>query len=366
MRNLKRKGIKILSVVGARPQFIKEAMLQIELRKKPEIEEVLVHTGQHFDDNMSDSFFDILEIKKPEYFLNINNKSHGEMTGLMMIELEKIFKLELPDYVIVYGDTNSTLAAALVARKLNIKVIHIEAGLRQEPKSMPEEINRVLTDHSSTILFAPSNIAVENLYNEGIINNVFNVGDIMYDLYLEMEKHFDNKIFNKYSLEKNKYILVTIHRDFNVDDRNNLQRILEKFKEISKTYRMVLPLHPRTRDRIIKYSLSEYLNSILVINPLNYFQLMGLLKNSYKIITDSGGLQKEAYYSNKEACVLMPDTCWSELITSKYNTLVNIDNLVDSVLKKPNKIIDRGLYGKGNTAKKIIEIILNDYLKENV
>jgi UDP-N-acetylglucosamine 2-epimerase (non-hydrolysing) len=357
--------MKIISVIGARPQIIKEAMFQKELSNFENINEIVIHTGQHYDNKMSGDFFDKLNIKKPDYFLNINQKSHAEMTALMMIELEKIFIYEKPDYVLVYGDTNSTLAGAIVARKMNIKVIHVEAGLRQEPKSMPEEINRVLTDHSSDFLFVPSDFAIKNLEREGIDKNVYNVGDIMYDLYKYMEPHFNLDIYKKLGLVLGNYLVLTLHRDFNVDNKEFLEMILISLSELSTKISIVFPIHPRTMNRIKEFSLEKYLHNFVMVEPLDYFDLMGLVKNSYKVITDSGGLQKEAYFSFKQACIIMPDTGWRELIDLKYNILVNNTNLIDKVLQKPTKIDISNIYGDGNTAKRIIEILIGDFNNNN-
>lgn len=355
--------MKIVSIVGARPQFVKESIFQKELRKHSDIEEILVHTGQHYDFNMSESFFKDLNIDMPKYNLNINNKTNTAMTAEMMLEIEKILITEKPDYILVYGDTNSTLAGALVARKMGIKVVHIEAGLRQNPKDMPEEINRVLTDHSSHLLFTPSIHAVENLKFEGIVEGVHNVGDIMYDLFLENKKHFNQQIHEKFNLKINDYIVLTMHRDFNVDDPKILEKILIALKKISMKITIVFPIHPRTRSRIKQFGFEHYLEKIMIINPLSYFDLMGLTMNSKKVITDSGGFQKESYFLNKNACVLMPDTAWIELIKENINTLVNHENLFDVVFNKSNEITNTNIYGNGKAAKKIIEIIIKDYNK---
>ncbi|AUD64575.1 UDP-N-acetylglucosamine 2-epimerase [Tenericutes bacterium MZ-XQ] len=353
--------MKIISIVGARPQFIKEAMMQKELKKHPFIKKKLIHTGQHYDYNMSGSFFEILKLEQPDYNLEINNSTHGKMTGLMMIKIEEILMLEQPDYVVLYGDTNSTLAGALVARKLNIRIVHIEAGLRQNPKSMPEEINRVLTDHSSDILFVSSQLGIDVLKNEGITQSVFNVGDIMYDLFLLMKDQFNYDYFSELGLEKNKYILCTIHRDFNVDKIEVLEPLIKSLNTISNQFPVVIPIHPRTADRLKKFNLSKFTDNLVIINPVDYFHLMGLVANSYKVITDSGGLQKEAYYSNKEAIVIMPDTGWIELVELGYNKLRDCNNFINDSLSEPMKIENKNIYGNGTASKLIVEIMIKDF-----
>ena len=237
--------MKVLSLVGARPQFIKEAVLHKEF-KKSGVHEIIVHSGQHYDVNMSDIFFKTLEIKKPDYFLNVKSSLHGEMTGQIMIEFERVLLKEKPDVVLVYGDTNTTLAGALVAAKLKIPLAHIEAGIRMEPKTMPEEINRVLTDRISDYLFCPSELAVQNLKKEGIAKAVHFVGDVMYDLFLKMKPLFKYDLLAKYNLEENEYIITTIHRDYNVDDPVKLEKILKQLSEVANQRKVVLPLHPRT------------------------------------------------------------------------------------------------------------------------
>lgn len=356
--------MKIISVIGARPQFVKEAIMQRGFKKHNDIIEVVVHTGQHFDSNMSGIFFEDFKMEAPKYELNINNKSPVTMIAEMMIEMEKIIQIEKPDYVLLYGDTNSTLAGALSARKMNVKVIHVEAGLRQEPKDMPEEINRVLTDHSSHLLFTPSLHSVENLKKEGISKNVFNVGDIMYDLFLETEKQIDLKEHLKYGLVENEYIVLTMHRDFNVDDKHKLKSILIELKKINKQIQIIFPIHPRTKNKITEFGLKDYIKDMVVIEPIPYVELLGLAKNSFKIITDSGGFQKESYFLNKKASVLMPDTAWIELIDHGINTLVNSENIFEITLKPDNKEFMINIYGEGDAVDKIIKTIKKDYKME--
>ena len=349
--------MKILSVIGARPQFVKEAVIQNEIRKHSDIVEIVVHTGQHYDENMSGVFFDVLNMREPEYNLGISSSKHGEMTALMMIELEKIILEEKPDVVILYGDTNSTLAGALVCSKLKVKVAHIEAGLRQNPKDMPEEINRVLTDHISDFLFVPSKLAIENLTNEGLKKNVFFVGDVMYDVFKQMEHQFNTAILHEMDLQKENYIVLTLHRDFNVDNKETLEKILIEINKVSQKMKVIFPIHPRTKKRIYEFGLEKTTKDIKIIEPLNYIDLMSLTQNAYKIITDSGGYQKEAYFASKEALVLMPDTAWRELLTDGGNVLVDSNNLFNEAFRENNSEIKQNIYGNGNAAVKIVDIL---------
>lgn len=348
--------MKVLSLVGARPQFIQEAVLHKEFIKQG-ISEILVHSGQHYDYNMSDSFMDILTIKKPQYFLGIKATTHAEMTGQTMIEFEKIAYKEKPMFILVNGDTNTTLAGALVAAKLKIPLVHVESGIRMEPKTMPEEINRVVTDHVSQLLTCPSKLTVANLKKEGIVKGVHLVGDVMYDLFLAMKSNFDLEYHKKLGLKENNYAITTIHRDYNVDDPHILETILKQLVVISKEVRVVLPLHPRTKKRIKQFGLIKYLKKLLTIEPLNYFQLMGLTANTYKVITDSGGYQKEAFYFNKQAIIVMPDTGWRELLG--WNHLSGPSKISEALHKKPSVIPASDVYGKGDAGAKIVGILLS-------
>lgn len=350
----------ILSIVGARPQFIKEAVIQREISKRLDVKEIVVHTGQHYDENMSGAFFEVLKMKEPDYNLGIQSCSHSEMTGQMMIELEKVIAKEEPEAVLLYGDTNSTLAGALVCAKMKIKTAHIEAGLRQLPRDMPEEINRVIIDRISDFLFVPSDLSAKNLKAEGIENNVFIVGDVMYDLYSIMCSKFDYSLIRKLGLEKNNYIIMTLHRDFNVDNKKVLANILNEVNRISKECKVVFPVHPRTKARIEKFGLNNIIKDVFVIEPLDYLKLMGLTQNAYKIITDSGGYQKEAYFASKSACVIMPDTGWRELIEIGVNKLVQPSNLYKEVFSNERHQMPEEIYGDGNAAKKIIDILFED------
>lgn len=349
--------MKILSIIGARPQFVKDAIIQNEINKYEDIDEVVVHTGQHYDDNMSGVFFEVLDMKKPEYNLGIKASYHGEMTGKMIIELEKIMIKEKPDIVLLYGDTNSTLAGAIAASKLKTKIAHVEAGLRQEPKDMPEETNRILTDRISTYLFAPSKLGVENLHHEGISDNVFFTGDVMYDVFLKMKPKFDYSMIEELGLKKNEYIMMTMHRDFNVDIPEKLERILFDVNRLSREIKVVLPIHPRTKKRIQEFGLEHLTGNIMIIEPVDYLTLMGMTEHCFKVVTDSGGYQKEAYFAGKQACILMPDTGWRELTDSGLNVLSQEDKIYENVLSSSRTEYIKNIYGDGKASEKIISIL---------
>ena len=352
--------MKLLTIVGARPQFIKAAAFSSTLKNYPEVKEVIVHTGQHYDKNMSNVFFEELSIPKPKYILNSGGKLHGEMTGYQLTEIEKIIISENPDYVIVYGDTNSTLAGALAAVKLHIPVVHIESGLRSFNIRMPEEINRILTDRMSTFLFCPSKTASENLINEGFNafqSNIFDVGDIMYDsIKLFSALHHNNLEF------KAPFALCTIHRQENTDDINRISEILEGMNHISNEINIKLPLHPRTK-KLLKTLKVKLGDNIEVLEPLSYKDFIGLMQHSEIIISDSGGIQKEAYFLKKNCIVLRDETEWKELTDSNNNILVgaNKNKLIKAYQErsKLNQNFSNPIYGDGKTARKIIDILVN-------
>lgn len=348
--------MKIITVIGARPQFIKAAAVSNKLRKNNK--EILIHTGQHYDENMSKIFFDELNIPYPDYNLSVGSGGHGKQTGEMLIKLESIYEKENPDIVMVYGDTNSTLAGALVASKMLIPVIHVEAGLRSFNKSMPEEQNRILTDHISNLLFAPTDTAVKNLESEGIIKNVYNVGDVMFDAIM----HFKDvslkrsNIIDKLNLNNSEYILTTIHRAENTNDILRLKNIIEALNESDKT--IVLPLHPRTRKYINDYNLNINTN-IKLIEPVGYLDMISLEGNSSKIITDSGGVQKEAFFMKKPCITMREETEWIETVENGWNILVGTDKdkILDSIVNfMPNKP-QKKIFGDGNSSEKICRII---------
>ena len=289
---------KIVTILGARPQFVKAAVLSRVILDMQQIEEVIVHTGQHFDKNMSAVFFNEMQIPKPKYNLAINGLTHGAMTGQMLEKVETILLDEKPDAVVIYGDTNSTLAGALAAKKLDIKVIHIEAGLRSFNMQMPEEINRILTDRISNLLSCPSDTAIQNLKNEGFDNLPIKIekhGDIMKDAVAFYSKKSSDKssIIKTLNLEKDSFVLTTIHRQENTDDETKIREIFTALDEINKTKQVVLPLHPRTKKVLEKFKINS---NITFIDPVGYLDMLELLKNCAMVITDSGGLQKEAFW----------------------------------------------------------------------
>lgn len=348
--------MKIVTVLGARPQFIKAAAVSIKLRKKHD--EIIVHTGQHYDDNMSKVFFDELEIPYPGYNLNIGSGGHGFQTGNMLVKIEEILEHEKADCVLVYGDTNSTLAGALAASKMLIPVAHVEAGLRSFNMAMPEEQNRILTDHISKYLFTPTETAVKNLCNEGIKDRVYNVGDVMYDAVL----HFGNvaqkksRVLEQYGLMPDEYILATIHRAENTNDIQRLRNIIKAFNDSGEL--IVLPLHPRTKKYIESYDLGLNEN-IKVIEPVGYLDMVMLEKNSKKILTDSGGVQKEAFFCNKPCITLRDETEWVETVDNGWNTLCGADydkilNAINNFKPEKTRI---NYFGNGKAAEAIIDIL---------
>ena len=345
---------KIITVVGARPQFIKAATLSRQF-KLLGIEEKIIHTGQHFDANMSEIFFDEMEIPKPAYQLDIHGVSHGAMTGRMLEGIEKILMTEKPDGVLVYGDTNSTLAGALAAAKLHIPVIHVEAGLRSFNMEMPEEINRILTDRISNALFCPTDTAVNNLMREGFDNmpiQIIKNGDVMQDaaMYYADKAQLKSDIIRKAGL--NKFVLATIHRQENTDNPENLKNIIEGLNAIHKEIPVVVPMHPRTRNILAQnYQLPDF----TIIDPVGYFDMIMLLKSCEMVITDSGGVQKEAFFFAKHCITLREQTEWVELVDKGFNFLVgsDIDKLRDAFDFFRNKQSDFSidLYGNGKAAE---------------
>lgn len=351
--------MKIITVLGARPQFIKAAPVSRELRKNHT--ELIIHTGQHYDSNMSDIFFEELKIPKPDYYLGVGSGNHGKQTGEMLVKIEEIVLEEKPDYLMVYGDTNSTLAGALVAAKLHIPVIHIEAGLRSFNKKMPEEINRIMTDHVSEFLFCPTGTAVKNLKNENVTRNVFNIGDVMYDAVLYNKKLAEEKseILNQYSLTPKGYHLITIHRAENTDNLENMTNILSAFEKIQE--HKVWPIHPRTRHKLEGYGIDlNKIPNLKVIEPVGYLDMLTLEANAKKIITDSGGVQKEAYFMQVPCITVREQTEWVETLEEGANILVgtSVRNLLDAVEKHVSPSY-REVFGDGNASMKIVEMIEN-------
>ncbi len=314
--------MKVLTVVGARPQFIKAAPVSQELRKVAT--EVLVHTGQHFDANMSDVFFEELRIPKPDYHLGIGGGSHGAMTGAMLAKLEEVIQREKPDWVLVYGDTNSTMAGGLAAAKLHVPVAHVEAGLRSFNRQMPEEINRVLTDHLSTLLFAPTDTAVRHLSNEGITEGVHQVGDVMYDATLMFKPRAEERLdrLDALGLMPGGFALATVHRAENTDDPQRLGAILSALGELSLP--VVWPMHPRTRKQLHAFGLTLP-EHIRMVEPVGYLDMLLLESRARVILTDSGGVQKEACFLRVPCLTLRDETEWTETVSAGWNVLVDAD-----------------------------------------
>jgi UDP-N-acetylglucosamine 2-epimerase (non-hydrolysing) len=351
--------MKVASIIGARPQFIKYAPVASELRK--EHTDVLIHTGQHYDPEMSDIFFSDLNIPQPDYNLNVGSTSHGRQTGKMLSKIEDVLVSECPDLVMVFGDTNSTLAGALAAVKLHIPVAHVEAGLRSFDRQMPEEINRILTDQISTLLFCPTLTAVQNLKNEGITKGVFFTGDVMVDA---LERHIiiaeeKSNILRTCQIQSKKYYLMTIHRPQNTDHKDQLETILAVINDIKIP--VVFPIHPRTKKMLIQFGLwSQLPNNLKVVNPVGYLDMLMLLKNAKKIITDSGGIQKEAYILGVPSITLRDTTEWIETLEGEWNVLTGLDQLkLRFQINKPEFLLSprKNFLGSGNASNRICKII---------
>jgi UDP-GlcNAc3NAcA epimerase len=342
--------MKIVTVVGARPQFVKAAVISRLIRETDGIDEVLVHTGQHFDNKMSSIFFTELQIPEPQYNLEIYGGGHGEMTGRMMEAVEKVVLKEKPDIVLVYGDTNSTLAGGLVASKMHIPVAHVEAGLRSFNRKMPEEINRILVDHVSDLLFCPTNTAIDNLANEGITKGVHHVGDVMYDMTLFAKEGASqtSTILEDLDIEPHSYALCTIHRAENTDTKQALERVIFYLNEQAKNQQIILPIHPRTRAALERYGIN--VGDINLIEPVSFLDLHKLLGSANAVFTDSGGLQKEAYFHGVPCVTLRDETEWIETIVSGWNRLWLVDDYIE-----PRRVISQ--YGDGSSAEKIISLI---------
>ena len=360
--------MKIITIVGARPQFVKAAVVSRaieEFNAKNEnkrIQELIVHTGQHFDENMSSVFFDQMNIPKPHYNLEINSLSHGAMTGKMLEKIEEVLLEEKPDWVLVYGDTNSTIAGALAAKKLHIKVAHVEAGLRSFNMRMPEEINRILTDRISDVLFCPTQTAIDNLRNEGydtIDIKQVQCGDVMYDAAL----YYTDRSARPQGVEGDvPFVLSTIHRQENTDDKDKLTSIFKALKEIARNQKVILPLHPRTIKKLKEFEIIPDPN-IQILEPVGYFEMIWLLSNCSCVITDSGGLQKEAFFFQKPCITVREETEWVELIHNKVNYLTGSDQQkIMATFKYVNSVsidFSMNLYGTGNTGNLIVAELYN-------
>jgi len=383
------QNLKLINVVGARPQIIKASAISraIRLNYSDRITEIIIHTGQHYDKELSGVFFDELEIHKPDYNLGVGSARHGRQTSMMITGIEDVLLKEKPDFVILYGDTNSTLAGAVAASKLHFPVIHIEAGLRSFNKTMPEELNRIMSDHSSTLLFAPTNAAFKNLMREGFkpensppytLDNpkIYLTGDIMYDntlFFSELAEKKKPSFLSDLSLERDKFILATIHREANTDDISRLDTLLKTLSTLAEEYsiKFVMPLHPRTINSL-KTKLSSLYNElsgskyIKIIPPVSFLEMIMLEKSAKMIITDSGGVQKESHFFKKPCLVLRKETEWIELI--KNGTAVLVDADPEKIRKEFEKFINNGsgleypgFYGDGKTAEFILSEILMMY-----
>jgi UDP-GlcNAc3NAcA epimerase len=359
---------KVVSILGARPQFIKAAVLSRIIRERKEFLEIIVHTGQHFDSNMSEVFFEEMDIPKPKYNLNINGMGHGAMTGRMLEQIEEVLLHEKPDLVVVYGDTNSTLAGALAAKKLGIKVAHVEAGLRSFNMAMPEEVNRILTDRISDLLFCPTLSAVSNLKSEGFENfdaKMILSGDIMGDsvAYYSRLSAERSGIIEKLKLDGKKFVLATIHRQENTADAAILKSILKALNDISEDTLVVMPLHPRTKMMMDKFDLSF---KGLTIDPVGYFDMLQLLKYCSLVITDSGGLQKEAYFNQKPCVIAREETEWVELVEDGFARIGGSDTaqLKEASRDYLNKLPDYGIDLYGHEAGLCIYQEIANYLSQ--
>ena len=374
---------KILTIIGARPQIIKAAAISRAVTKRNDVDEIIVHTGQHYDQNMSEVFFGELGIPKPKYNLNIGSGSHGRQTAKMIEALENVFIEENPDCVIVYGDTNSTLAGAVAASKLHVPIAHIEAGLRSFNMSMPEEINRIACDHLSSILFAPTRVAMENLKAEGFMTShaqfsngkgreVFNCGDVMYDnsIYFAQIAESSGVILSALDLKPNGFILATIHRDSNTDNPESLNNIFRALSDISETNKqtVVLPLHPRTAKLLRKNLNPEVYDKVIhselikIIEPVSFLDMIALEKNASLVMTDSGGVQKESFFFERPCVILRPETEWVEIVEHKAGVLTGAD--YDKIMNgysnlSSKKVTFPKLFGDASAAEQILDRITN-------
>ena len=352
--------MKILSVVGARPNFVKLAPLSRAVRNK--FEEVIVHTGQHYNYEMDKIFFDELGIPEPDYHLGVGSGTHGHQTGEMIKRIEDVLIEEEPELVLDFGDTNTTLAGAIAAVKLHIKIAHVEAGLRSYDKKMPEEINRVLVDHCSDLLFCPTKTAVDNLRNEGIVGGVYLTGDVMVDSlnYCITIAEKKSKILDELGLKPKEYFLATVHRAENTDDPERLRSIVDAFCEAGN---VVFPCHPRTEKLLRQFGLWDRLQeNVKIIKPIGYFDMLLLEKNSKKILTDSGGVQKEAYILGVPGITLRDNTEWVETVEDGWNVLVGAEKekIVKAIREFEPETEQRDVFGKGDASEKMVEIIENN------
>lgn len=360
---------KIMHIVGNRPQFIKLAPISRELRER-KYEEIIVHTGQHYDENMSDIFFQEFNIPTPDVNLHVGSGTHAQMTAKAMIEIEKTVLEYEPKIVLLYGDTNSTLAAALVCAKLNIPIAHVEAGPRTFDKNNPEECNRIITDHLSNLLFCPDNKSVKNLAGEGIVRGVYLTGDVMYDAFLySSSKKLDSDILKLYNLNFDEYILMTWHRQENTSSKRKMNSIINFIEKIN--YKIILPLHPRTKKLLQEYGLWQHitsLNNLIITEPLGYLEIVTLLNNCKLVLTDSGGLSKESSFSGAKCLFMLDLKPWPELVDAGWIYTIDLEDEnkhksgYDYIYTCERKTSYEAIkfYGNGDSAKKIVEILINN------
>lgn len=353
--------MKIVTIIGARPQFVKAAVVSRALQQIPNTTEIIVHTGQHYDANMSDIFFEEMNIPKPTHHLNIQESLHGAMTGKMMQGIEAILMNEKPNYVLVYGDTNSTLAGALAATKLHIPIAHVEAGLRSFNMKMPEEVNRILTDRISTYLFCPTNQAIQNLKDEGYENiacKIHLTGDVMLDAALYYHSKNTSTILEQQNLTAENYFLCTIHRAENTNDINRLKDIVAALNQLNATTKVIVPLHPRTVKYIQEYNIETHFT---ILEPVGYFDMLQLIAHAKMILTDSGGLQKEAFFFKKFCVTLRDETEWVELVDNQCNILTGANELkiLNAVkhFEQSSFPANLSLYGNGKAGDAIASIL---------
>ncbi|HEX7114297.1 MAG TPA: UDP-N-acetylglucosamine 2-epimerase (non-hydrolyzing) [Steroidobacter sp.] len=361
-------ALRICTIVGARPQFVKAAVVSRAIdrwnarREGRLVEEQIIHTGQHYDENMSQVFFDELGIRPPAVNLNVGSGRHGEMTGQMLAGIESILLEQRPDCVLVYGDTNSTLAGALAAAKLHIPIAHVEAGLRSFNRRMPEEINRVVTDHLSTWLFCPTTTAMENLAREGLTKGALNVGDVMLDASLHFREQALGRstVLERLGLQAGGYVLATCHRAENTDDRARLEAIVRALATLAETMPVVLPLHPRTRNAIEASGLTSSLGKVTVTEPVPFLDMVRLEASARVIVTDSGGVQKEAYFFRVPCVTLRDETEWTETVAAGANRLVgaSYERIVSSVLEAPFACAWPSLYGDGTAGERVLRELI--------
>lgn len=345
--------MKIATIIGARPQFIKAAPVSEKIYSCNSLNEIIIHTGQHFDKNMSKIFFDEMKISEPDYNLNVNQMKYGQMIDGMVNKIKPILSKEKIDGVLVYGDTNSTLAGSLSAKHYDIPIFHVEAGLRSFNRSMQEENNRIITDHLSSLLFCSSKNAVNNLLKENLTDSIMLSGDVMYDAYLKFSSFRDDLDDD---LKRSNYILATLHRRENIESAEKLLVIFNNLEEINDDKRVIMPLHPHTKQKIEEYKIPS---NITFIDPVGYISMLSLLKNCEMIITDSGGLQKESYFAKKKCLTVREQTEWVELINNGSNILCKPEDLKDSYYKILNEEVDFSniFFGDGNASNFITKSI---------